>query len=132
MDDPFFIFMIVALVAFIVAWIWLSRRGKTLREQQRQQREESVPEVFDRRMLVSRPREFDPTAWDDGPDETVGKDRKARGGKADPVAPSAPAPIPSGEPFVLDRAFLEARRRPQPVPPSERVDAREPEQSDGC
>ena len=120
MDDPFFIFMIVALVAFIVAWIWLSRRGKVLREQQRQQRDEAVPEVFDRRMLVSRPREFDPSAWDDSPDESVGRARKA-GTKAGPAASATPTPVRSSESFVLDRAFLEARRQPQPpVPPAEK------------
>ena len=106
---------LVAVIAFGIGWWWLARRRKALVDSQRRERDEGVPETFDRSMLVSRPQTFDPTAWDNTPDEPASKPARAPKSKR----PEPPTPAPSrpyvdegGGPVVLDRAFLESRRRP--------------------
>ena len=127
--DPLLTTMLVILVGFVIVWWWLDRRRRATLKSARERQDEGMPETFDRSMLVSRPRTYDPSAWDNTPDAAPAKAAKppkaAKAPKSKskvpepPPGPAGPPVDSDGVPVVLDRAFLEARRRPQPSEPAD-------------
>ena len=126
MDATLVLPVIVILV--VVGGMWLYDRHRKKQRQLRHRAEESAqPEVFDRRMLAPRTRDYDPAGWGDDstPSPSTGRPRPTT--RDTRPAPSAPRPAPppappitdTGAPVVLDRAFLEARQRRQDPPPSD-------------
>ncbi len=109
--EPVIMAAVVALVLTLAIGLWWrGRRGGAAPDEDHSgppvelDRPAAPPEphAFDREWLLSRSREFDPTAWDDSPDGAGGIARPAP-----PVAGSADAEAPQR----FDRAFLEQQEQ---------------------
>lgn len=112
--EPVIMAAVVALVLTLAIGLWWrGRRGgadpgvDTFGPPEELDRPAAPPEphAFDREWLLSRSKEFDPTAWDDSPDGSGGVVRPA------PPAPAAAGSADGEPPLRFDRAFLEQQEQ---------------------
>jgi hypothetical protein len=108
-----YVLLALAAGAMGVGWWWLGKRRKELLGDSDDpsslipRSEQGPPEVFTRESLLGRPRNFDPRAWDDGPDGEA---------SAGP-ATGAEEDLPSR----FDRSYLErTSKRPPAADPAPR------------
>lgn len=114
------IFLVLAAGLMAFAWWWLKRRRRELLGDGELPSDAGMPaepQVFTRDTLMSRSREFDPSAWDDSPAPSAAATKPATGRPAPArPAPARPAPAaPAGDedeaPTYFDREFLERQQR---------------------
>lgn len=117
------IFVVLAVGLMALAWWWLKGRRRDLvgGEPSAGATPPAEPQPLTRDALLNRPREFDPSAWDDSPEPTAAPAKPAAGRPA----PSRPAPTrsaparPAGDeddaPTYFDREFLERQRRQRAI-----------------
>lgn len=113
------IFLVLAVGMMALAWWWLKRRRRELlggSEPSDDTGWPAEPQALTRDALMTRSREFDPSAWDDSPDPSA---TEAKPTPARP-APARPAPVRPGNdedeaPAYFDREFLERQRRQRAV-----------------
>ncbi len=110
------VFLVLAVGLMTLAWWWLKRRrAELLGEGDPSDRAGSPaePQTLTRDTLTSRPREFDPSAWDDSPDVSgaTPKPAPSRPAPSRPAAPRPPDDAEDAAPIYFDREFLERQRR---------------------
>ncbi|MCW5954638.1 MAG: hypothetical protein KIT69_20490 [Propionibacteriaceae bacterium] len=122
MFEIIFVVLAVGLMAFI--WWWLKRRRRELLGDSGEQPDgaprPAEPQALTRDALMHRSREFDPSAWDDGPDSPAVTGKPAsRPAPARPAptraAPVRPADDEDDAPAYFDREFLERQRRQRAI-----------------
>lgn len=118
------IFVVLAAGLMALAWWWLKGRRRDLvdGEPSAGATTAAEPQPLTRDALLSRPREFDPSAWDDSPDPAAAPGRPATRPAPARPAPGRPAPVrPAQEeddaPAYFDREFLERQRRERAAGP---------------
>lgn len=117
-----FVVLAVGLMAF--AWWWLKRRRRELLGDSEPSGDAGWPaeqQALTRDALVNRSREFDPSAWEDGPDPAPAGERPASSRPA-PVrhqaarpAQARPAEDEDEAPAYFDREFLERQRQQRAI-----------------
>ncbi|MGC3953606.1 MAG: hypothetical protein QM804_05035 [Propionicimonas sp.] len=104
------IFVVLTVGLMVFAWWWLKRRRAELLETFGGEDDaEAPPQQLTRDALLNRPRQFDPTGWDDNPSTTAATTPPRPAASRPGLA--APDDEPDAAPVYFDREFLQQRQR---------------------